>query len=604
MAIVYSIGNFNNTFSSLTCSIDEQFIHPQQLLIDGTLSDNIILTNTFFLNCVNNSNIDFKLSSYTFWQKNTTYNLRLNSGFFIDSITGDPSNSQIIQITTPSTGPILYFPGSDNDFNDSYIRLDFDRLIYPEAGNIYLYDSSNNLLQTYNSNSRIYKNNTITLNVKGLLQASSTYYLLTDTNWVVDQYNFSADQLTTNTQFTWTTVSEPYFKDLAGQLICSSSLTCTPIEYYPITNWPDTQGYTNALFYNNKHNYLWGINATGYTTITAPYINEPDRGVNYTISFFSSLGGFSSNLNGSDYSSNWNFTGTQTQINNILSNGIIFWPYKGTASSGSYTYTQTRSDLSVTQWSKSYNLNNVGSYNIPSTTTTFNNFGTNSFTISFEQNRYLQMDLLVVGGGGGGGSATAFGTANGAPVSGNGGNYAGGAGGCGGVYEILNTSIPNAGNYNIIVGAGGGGSTYYLDGGGNGTNSSAFNVIANGGYGGHSDSNGPGYGGAQGNVYVNGNLYQTGNAGGTPPATAHTGGLIENFGGFGASSGSGGPGSSGITSSILGFVIASGSSGGGFQQNTIGGGGYDAWNGEHIGGTQVYSGQAGLTGIVVIKLHI
>lgn len=198
------------------------------------------------------------------------------------------------------------------------------------------------------------------------------------------------------------------------------------------------------------------------------------------------------------------------------------------------------------------------------------------------------IDVFCVGGGGAGGQWC------------NGGLD--GSGGCGGFTNTANGIIVNAGtSYAIIVGAGGLSKTVGNMGGNKGGYTSAFNVTAAGGSGGHAwDAQTPGSGGSGGgsggsDESVGGNGGSDGNDGGSGGWSGGKGqGTTTRE--FGESTGSlyaGGGSGSRNTSAAAGGGAASGKNA---EVNTGGGGG----GGYNDSGTTV-NGGAGGSGIVVIR---
>ena len=156
-----------------------------------------------------------------------------------------------------------------------------------------------------------------------------------------------------------------------------------------------------------------------------------------------------------------------------------------------------------------------------------------------------EVDVLLVGGGGGGGG-------------GGGAGQGGGGGGAGGFREFTGVSV-SPGIYSITVGAGGTGGASSTSWGGGGGDSSAFNLVANGGAGGayrRGWSSDPG-----GRAGASGSGGARGNAGGlgNDPATDPAQGCHGYRAGGGQGGGGGGAGSCAFESN--GFVHPHGGDG-------------------------------------------
>lgn len=319
-------------------------------------------------------------------------------------------------------------------------------------------------------------------------------------------------------------------------------------------------------------------------------VNNPT----YTITLSSSLGKFATNDNSAALT-NWNYTGTKEEINNIFSN-IMFYPNLGTTSNGTFTYTQQRESETPVSFTIDLNYSGTTETFTPSTYTFTSNGTFTPSNIDIEYSSNIQ--VLLVGGGGGGADGV---------------NGGGGAGGD--VLEYSSLSLTSGTSYPIIVGNGGNPGNEDYDVypknsiGQTGGTTSAFGYSAIGGTGG------------QINVSLSGSTYTYDNPGGNSASYTggqHSGsttsfnGALLNAGGGGAGAGGNGVDASstanggiGVYSSIMSDTYGGGGGGirttGTFGNGTDGGGdpysGIPATNGGG-GGT----GRAGANGIVVIKV--
>lgn len=190
--------------------------------------------------------------------------------------------------------------------------------------------------------------------------------------------------------------------------------------------------------------------------------------------------------------------------------------------------------------------------------------------------QFIDANIMVVAGGGGGGS--------GSSSYGNGG----GGGGAGGYYSGIIGILNQTASYNITVGNGGAGGTLgpHVTGY-NGQNSSAFNIIMNGGGGG-----GPGSDSGSSTHDINGASGGSSGGSGEPNfekgvspqlivGQGNIGGV--NLGGTGQGSGGGGAGGAG-TDSAAGVGISNSISGSAVYYAGGGGGGGNAMAGGNGGG--------------------
>lgn len=186
-----------------------------------------------------------------------------------------------------------------------------------------------------------------------------------------------------------------------------------------ITNMNETRSYTS-----NRNNQIF--------VTTTPFISDFDtsEGNTYTIGFTSSLGQFAFGSSETPVDS-LTFAGSKAQCNAKFSS-VRFYPTFGVSSNGTLTYTQIKNG--VTQVSQSVAL--TGTYAPYNNTRTFLITTSQTYTPSFEDVRYGNWQIALVGGGGGG--------------SGN--EWAAGGGGGGEVIQASNVSITNQ-TYSLTVGA-------------------------------------------------------------------------------------------------------------------------------------------------------
>ena len=331
-----------------------------------------------------------------------------------------------------------------------------------------------------------------------------------------------------------------------------------------------------------------------------PSINDgSDIGQTYTITLASSLGKFGNSAANAIASASYSFTGNMSSTNSEFSN-MVFLPNVGSASTGTFTYTQSRSGIG-SQVNTSLGL--TGTNFVP-TPVIYTFTGNTTFTPTFSQFYFGNTQILVAGGGGGGGGGNTY-IGSGA--------YAviGGGGGGGGGVVVANIA-PNtylSGTYTITVGTGG----LYRDGhtdttsslthsnGGNGTSSLATNGIASYGAGGGlgglvSATSSQSKGGASGN----------GNAGGFGAnfQLGGGGGGAGGIGGNAVANTSAGLGGGGISNSISGGSVSygQGGRGGTGSPGNTGANGSTFGSGGGGGGATSSSTGNGAQGVVIIKI--
>lgn len=275
----------------------------------------------------------------------------------------------------------------------------------------------------------------------------------------------------------------------------------------------------------NNENLLFAIDT--------PFIDDADTATTATfnITLTSSLGKFS-------YSdivepvSNFSYTGTRSQINNIF-NSIRFYPTKGSSASGILTYTQSKSN--VLQVSANINLTGVSGVYSTTSYYRYTQGGQHTFTPPNAAVIYGYADILIVAGGGGGSR--------------------GGGGGGGGVKEEKNIVLSHTA-YPLYVGPSGNGNdqtstdTNYILNGSSGVDSTGFGYTINGGTGGRNSRSGLTYilnGGASGIPTSTSNV--TRYSGGTSNSNAGYGGAGASYNTPGAalhSDGNGNPRAGGV----------------------------------------------------------
>lgn len=188
--------------------------------------------------CYRTSDFTINLKSMNInWKVNKTYTITLDAGAVKDAEDNSLLSSAItVSYTTPSkvaeissTNPVK---ASTNSTNNTRIVLNYDLPVYPVSGNFYIYENTSTptLLKTVSVNDNIFSNNnqTITLDVRGLLKAGTSYYVLSDAK-ILDSanqqfFNFYVNQLTSGDYY-YTTIGEPDFHDFIAFISSTGTLT-------------------------------------------------------------------------------------------------------------------------------------------------------------------------------------------------------------------------------------------------------------------------------------------------------------------------------------------------------------------------------------------
>ena len=371
---------------------------------------------------------------------------------------------------------------------------------------------------------------------------------------------------------------------------------------------------TNPEITNMINRSYVGSTTNNIFIFQTPQINDgPDVGQTYTFTLYSSLGQFGSNVSNALSNSTFTFSGNKNACNSLFGN-IVFVPYVGQSSTGTFTYTQTRN--SVLQVNTTLTLTGSPGSSITPITTSFT--GNSSFSLTDNQVLYGNIQILTVGGGG---AAPA--------VPGSSFPYFSTGGGAGGEAKITSSlRTLTAGTYNVVIGSGGtrptsqtptaGNPTYVYKSGG-----SNVAVSAGGGPGGIWNVGGSNAGGRGGNVasktggigYNDGNLSKPAGGGassannGTAPQPTGggyrggTGGAGLNVGtgwGLYTQYGGGGGGGSGKPNDGTPRPGLGGAGGGGNGNGQAGVNG----QGGGAGGNYSLSGGTGLggSGVVILKI--
>jgi len=193
----------------------------------------------------------------------------------------------------------------------------------------------------------------------------------------------------------------------------------------------------NRSYTENKVNTLF-LDADG-STINPPQIIEDVYGsptYTVTLTLGASIGEISigDGIGWDAGTKTYSFSGTKAQCNTKLYN-LVFIPIKDTYTSSTLRYRQYRDSVLQTDntvtFTGVHNTTPVAGagvyvYDVVQTTRT------QDFSITFDQAKFLNCDILIIGGGGAGGNTYKSGATSG---------FIGGGGGAGGVYSATNTTL-------------------------------------------------------------------------------------------------------------------------------------------------------------------
>lgn len=422
---------------------------------------------------------------------NTAYRIIANSNIVVDgTLIASNITGNILTFTSTTTPVIISaYPnsGNVNSIENQYANIRIDQTAFISTGNVYLKTAvGNNIVKTFNSNNITINQANISLDIRGQLNPSTSYYISSDANSIQNRFDFDLAGLSSTTDYTFTT-ADNFSRDYPNTFILGQS------------NLIGNTNYTGNV-YNLYYRTIGDITVTSNNALGT---FTKDSTVSQTTGYAGSAGTTSVRMGhgggaGSDASSIFNLkgrgmisgiTGTdQTygvgQESPSVTNGA-----PGAAGVVIIRYISSFSNASATGG----NVSTFGAYNIHS----FTSNGVFSLTADSP----TIVEYLIVGGGGGS-------------------NQTSGGGGGGGV--MAGALELSGGTYTVTVGSGGGMGTTSATGGVDGTASSALGITARGGEGGAlrspNDVNGFGAGGRSGNVYITnpigigqiqGNLQQT-----------------------------------------------------------------------------------------------
>ena len=415
---------------------------------------------------------------------NQSYTIEVEGGFVDSDFDNTLSDSQTFNYTVQPASTSLTLIDVTPDLGDTNVFLAtvefvFDDRIRVDSGNFYLYKDTNPdtlILTMPHNDSRVNViDNKLIINVSGVLENTTTYYIISDSNNIENMLGVSTGITNENT-LKWTTGNvEPAPMNVVSTLTLTENIINTTLTR-------SFQGETdNAVFPSNAPN------VSGTTEIFTVRLRAYDAGLN-------SVQGEFSYADDSNLSSNFTITGNPSAINNILPY-IKFFPSTGTSSSLRLQFTLEQNGNVVEKTYSDYTYTGLGAnQEIFTFTATAASY---QFPLLYEK-YYVGAKVLVVGGGGSGNYGYFSQNYPAYPFEGS----MGSGGGGGGVVESL-VSVNFSNPHTFTVGAGGtpsvtqtwsidpNGPSYVVAGqwpvatiaGGAGGASTAFGVVAGGGGG-------------------------------------------------------------------------------------------------------------------------
>jgi hypothetical protein len=219
--------------------------------------------------------------------------------------------------------------GSTSVINNTKIEFQFDRLMRPGRGNLYLYEQaspSNILIGTYNVNMDVEQTNTdnltkFTINTLGLLKANKTYVVTSDVKVFRDFDELYYPQLS-GTTYTFSTAlsTNNQFPDLISFVLSSGTLVSTFKRYRN----PGPTTIDAAATLTGPANWRLrrspsSLSASVDQTVSLKYANATSRpNLSSEFEFVDIFVNYTANGQG-NFNSNFNYTSTVGAIKQFLS---------------------------------------------------------------------------------------------------------------------------------------------------------------------------------------------------------------------------------------------------------------------------------------------
>jgi len=368
---------------------------------------------------------------------NQTYIIEVEEGFVDSNYDNSLNDTQTFNYTVQPASTSLTLTDVNPDLGDTNVFLGivefvFDDRIRVDNGNFYLYKDTNPdtlVLTIPHNDSRVnVTDNKIRINVSGLLENTTTYYIVSDSNNIENMLGVSTGITNENT-LKWTTGNiSPAPINVVSTLTLTENVINTTLTR-------SFEGETeNDVFSSNAPN------VSGTTEIFTVRLRAYDSISNQLVQ------GEFAYADDSNLSSNFTITGNPSAINNILPY-IKFYPSTGTSSSLKLQFTLEQNGNVVEKTYSDYTYNGLGTnQEIFTFNTTTSNY---QFPLLY-QKYYVGAKVLVVGGGGSGNYG--FFSQN-YPATPSEGSMGSGGGGGGVVESLVSVNFSNP--HTFTVGAGG-----------------------------------------------------------------------------------------------------------------------------------------------------
>jgi hypothetical protein len=167
------------------------------------------------------------------WVENEAYTFEFSADFTVGTEPDKDFSSPAVSMSYTANPPLTIVSSDPalgavaTDTND-YITFTLNRNAIPYIGqNFYFYKTqggTDTLLRTFPVAS-VLSNKTITLDVRGLMQDSTTYYVKSDEEILRDNDNFVFNQLTSESGFRFTSAGQPAFPDFAALVMSAGTLS-------------------------------------------------------------------------------------------------------------------------------------------------------------------------------------------------------------------------------------------------------------------------------------------------------------------------------------------------------------------------------------------
>lgn len=422
--------------------------------------------------------------SKNYYVKTNVHPVRDITGIKFAGIT----SSNVMTFNTPiipqlvNTYPIN---GNVSNMENQTIYLTLDRNVFPNTGNVNIYNTSNVLIKTYDVNNLTFNGANVNVSIAGvMLNPNTSYYVTTTTNSISDSLGLDFD-ITTSNIFSWTN-SVNFSRDWPNNFYLGNTSIISGTSY-------SANNYSLIIRSINNIDNITSNSSLGGTfnwSLSSDFANiSTPQG--YNGSGCGPLTGAGAGGGGAGSAASTRFGGSGKTLN--FTGTSILYGMGGTTYSWTDPYNYTPLAAPIANRGFGGNIGNPGGSGIvilkyiasdsevsvatggaitSSDNYTIHTFTSNgTFTISSTTDTIVE--YLIVGGGGASGNTSyyvPYGTDTSLP---------GGGGGAGGV--VLGAAEIESGSYDVVVGNGG---ALTINRGTNGGNSSVFNVIAYGGGGG------------------------------------------------------------------------------------------------------------------------